>query len=170
MIKNDLGIRLDTPYGRYISKPEYSLSLDIVFEKEEANTIILDNDILQISFVSKTEEKRTDLINFINENISQTIKIEDIFKTGKNREFFAINIVNKNVSKGNAINGLCKFLKIDPKNVIAIGNGINDISMIKLVGLGVAMENGEPEAKSAAKEITTTNIENGVAKILKEKF
>jgi hydroxymethylpyrimidine pyrophosphatase-like HAD family hydrolase len=77
---------------------------------------------------------------------------------------------SKNVSKGNAIYGLCKFLKIDINDVIAIGDGINDISMIKVVGLGVAMENGEPEVKAVAKEITTTNLENGVAKVLKEKF
>ena len=32
------------------------------------------------------------------------------------------------------------------------------------------MENGEPELKSVADEITTTNLENGVAKVLKERF
>ena len=42
--------------------------------------------------------------------------------------------------------------------------------MIKMAGLGVAMENGEPELKSIADEITTTNLENGVAKVLRDKF
>ena len=42
--------------------------------------------------------------------------------------------------------------------------------MIKTAGLGVAMENAEPELKAVADEITTTNIENGVAKILRVKF
>ena len=68
------------------------------------------------------------------------------------------------------MNGLCKFLKIDIKDVIAIGDGLNDISMIKTAGLGVAMENAEKEVKEIADEITSTNLENGVAKILRAKF
>ena len=169
-IGNGLGIRIDTPYGRYISDEKYALRLDIVFKKEEGNNIILDNDVLQISFLTEIEEKREELLNFVKQNISTNIKIENIFKTGYNEEFFAINIVNTNVSKGNAINGLCKFLKIDIKDVIAIGDGINDISMIKIAGLGVAMGNANPEVKSIADIVTSTNLENGVAKVLKEKF
>ena len=66
--------------------------------------------------------------------------------------------------------GLCKFLKINLDEVIAIGDGINDISMLKTVGLGVAMENADIILKEYAKEITLTNNNNGVAHILKNKF
>lgn len=169
-LENDIGIRMDTPYGRFISEEKYALKLDIVFKPEEGENIIIDNDVLQISFLSEEEDKRSKAIDFVKENIPKTIKIENIFKTGYQEEFFAINLVNTNVSKGNAINGLCKFLKIDIKDVIAIGDGLNDISMIKTAGLGVAMENAEPELKAVADEITTTNLENGVAKILRTKF
>ena len=169
-IENEFGIRIDTPYGRYISNEKYALRLDIVFKLEEGKNIIIGNDILQISFLTENEEKRTQLIDFVNENISKTVKIENIFKTGYSEEFFAINIVNTNVSKGNAISGLCKFLKIDIKDVIAIGDGLNDISMIKMAGLGVAMENSNPEVKAVADIVTSTNLENGVAKVLKENF
>lgn len=168
-LENDIGIRIDTPYGRYINGEKYALKLDIVF-KEDGEKIIIDNDILQISFLSENEEKRTKAIEFVNENIPKTVKIENIFKTGYENEFFAINLVNTNVSKGNAMSGLCKFLKINIEDVIAIGDGLNDISMIKMAGLGVAMENAESEVKEVADEITSTNLENGVAKILKEKF
>ena len=169
-VENDIGIRIDTPYGRFISDEKYALKLDIVFKPEEGENIIIDNDVLQISFLSEEEEKRSKVIDFVNENIPKTVKIENVFKTGYSEEFFAINLINTNVSKGNAIYGLCKFLKIDINDVIAIGDGLNDISMIKMAGLGVAMENGTPEAKAIADEITTTNLENGVAKVLREKF
>lgn len=66
--------------------------------------------------------------------------------------------------------GLCKFLKINLDEVIAIGDGINDISMLKTVGLGVAMENADTNLKKYAKEITLTNNNNGVAHVLKNKF
>ena len=169
-IENNLGLRIDTPYGRYINEEKYSVGFEILLNQGEGKEIIIDNDILQISLITETEEKRKNMIDFINSNISKTVKVENIFKTGKNEEFFAINIINTSASKGNAINGLCKFLKININDVIAIGDGVNDISMIKTAGCGVAMENGAPELKAVADEITTTNLENGVAKILKEKF
>ena len=169
-MENNYGIRIDTPYGRYISDEKYAIKLDIVLKEGEGKDIILDNDILQISLLTETEEKRKESIDFVKEKISSSVKVENVFKTGYSEEFFAINIVNTNVSKGNAINGLCKFLKIDIKDVIAIGDGINDISMLKMAGLGVAMGNGEPEAKAVADIVTSTNLENGVAKVLKENF
>ena len=169
-IENNIGIRFDTPYGRIISDKKYELKLDTIFEPEEGEKIIMENDILQISLVSETEDKIKDAAGIIKKEFSKTLKIEDIFLTGYNNEFFAINAINFNVSKGNAINGLCKFLKIDIKDVIAIGNGMNDISMIKMAGLGVAVENSDIEVKAVADIVTSTNLENGVAKILKEKF
>ena len=42
--------------------------------------------------------------------------------------------------------------------------------MIKIAGLGVAVENAKQEVKDIADEITSANLENGVAKILREKF
>lgn len=169
-IENNYGIRIDTAYGRYITDEKYAVGFEILLQPGEGKDIISDNDILQISMITETEEKRKEMIDFVNSNIAKTVKVENIFKTGRKEEFFAINIINTSASKGNAINGLCKYLKIDIKDVIAIGDGINDISMIKTAGLGVAMENGDPELKAVAKEITSTNLDNGVAKILKEKF
>lgn len=169
-IVNNIGIRIDTPYGRYVSDEKYALRFDIVYDENEGLELIKDNNILQISYLTEIENLRTEAIEFINENIPKTVKIENIFKTGMNNEFFAINIINKNVSKGNAINGLCKFLKIKMEEVIAIGDGLNDISMIEMAGLGVAMGNAEEEVKKFANEITSTNLENGVAKVLKNKF
>ena len=74
--------------------------------------------------------------------------------------------MNDSVSKGNAILGLCKYLRIDMKDVIAIGDEVNDVPMVEVAGLGVAMENAFEEVKKVAKEITKSNVENGVAYIL----
>ena len=169
-IENNYGVRIDTPYGRYINDKKYAIKHDIILEPNEGEKIIFDNDVLQISLLTEIEDKRSKSIDFVKNSISTNVKIENIFKTGIRNEFFAINIVNKNVSKGNAISGLCKYLKINVEDVIAIGDGANDISMLNAVGLGIAMGNGKPELKAIAKEITTTNLENGVAKVLKEKF
>lgn len=169
-IEKNIGIRIDTPYGRYVNGDKYLLNLDIRLNENEGIDIINKNDVLQISFVAETENEITEVIEYVKQNIPNTIKIENICKTGVEDKFFLVNFVNTNVSKGNAINGLCKFLKINLEDVIAIGDGLNDISMIKMAGLGVAMENAKQEVKEVADKITSTNLKNGVAKILNENF
>ena len=51
-----------------------------------------------------------------------------------------------------------------------MGDDKNDLSMIKTVGLGIAMGNAEEIVKENAKEITKTNNENGVAEIINSKI
>lgn len=71
--------------------------------------------------------------------------------------------------KGNAMLRLGELLGIRREEIMACGDGMNDIAMLKAVGLGIAMENAEPEVKEAADYITASNDEDGVAKAI-EKF
>lgn len=79
-----------------------------------------------------------------------------------------IEIMEKNVSKGNSLKYLCEKLNIAQEEVIAIGDNENDISMIKYAGLGVAMGNGDNNIKSISDIVTSTNDEDGVAKIIEK--
>ena len=56
------------------------------------------------------------------------------------------------------------------KRVIAIGDDMNDRTMLEVAGLGIAMENSNDEFKKLADEITKTNTQNGVAEVLLNKF
>ena len=47
--------------------------------------------------------------------------------------------------------------------MIAIGDGLNDIPMLKYAGLGIAMENAYEEVKKIANDITLSNEQDGVA-------
>ena len=60
-------------------------------------------------------------------------------------------------------------MQMDRKNVIACGDGFNDLSMIEFAGLGVAMANAQQVVKNAADYITLSNEEDGVAAVV-EKF
>ena len=51
-------------------------------------------------------------------------------------------------------------------DVIACGDGLNDLSMIRYAGLGVAMANAQPEVKEAADVVTLSNDEDGVAEVI----
>ena len=83
-------------------------------------------------------------------------------------EYFYTEISAKNVDKWNAIEFLKEKMNIKTEEVIAIGDNINDKKMIEKAGLGIAMGQSHPEVKKVAKQITTSNLEDGVAKVLKE--
>ena len=80
-----------------------------------------------------------------------------------------IDINNKDVAKGTAINFLIDYLKVDPKNVVSIGDSFNDFSMFEISGTDVAMGNSLNDLKESADFVTKTNDESGVAVFL-EKF
>ncbi|GLG91633.1 Cof-type HAD-IIB family hydrolase [Sellimonas catena] len=73
------------------------------------------------------------------------------------------------VNKGNGLLELGKLLGITKDEIMACGDGLNDLVMLQTVGFGVAMANGHEEVKKHADYITLTNEENGVAKAI-EKF
>lgn len=72
-------------------------------------------------------------------------------------------------SKGTALKLLLKDMKIAPEHVMAIGDAENDIEMIQLAGIGVAMGHSHQAVKDAADHVTGTNDEDGVAQAI-ERF
>lgn len=81
-----------------------------------------------------------------------------------------LEIVPKNLNKGNAIRQMCKLLGMSIENAIAAGDEQNDLSMIEAAGVGVAMANAIDEAKAIANYITTRdNNHDGIADVV-EKF
>jgi Cof subfamily protein (haloacid dehalogenase superfamily) len=58
--------------------------------------------------------------------------------------------------------------KINPQDIIAVGDDVNDIPMIANAGLGVAMGNARPELKAVARRIIGSNSEDGLARFLEE--
>ena len=73
------------------------------------------------------------------------------------------------VSKGAALKYLIDMLGIDRKEVLAAGDSPNDIAMLELAGVSVAVDNAEPEVKQAASYIALSNNEDGVAEAV-ERF
>lgn len=74
-----------------------------------------------------------------------------------------IEINNIKAQKGIALMDYAKLQGYKPDEVMAIGDNLNDESMIRMAGVGVAMENAAPAIKEIANFITKNNNENGVA-------
>ena len=70
--------------------------------------------------------------------------------------------------KSSAIDALAKLFDVDLSQIMALGDDYNDVPMLKRAGCSVAMANAVPEAKAAAKHITDTNNNDGVAKAIQK--
>lgn len=84
-----------------------------------------------------------------------------------NSSIYNLEINPLGVSKASALEQLCSYLSIDMKEVIAVGDSLNDIKAIQAVGLGVAMANAQDEVKAAADAVTFSNNEHGVAEVIR---
>lgn len=72
------------------------------------------------------------------------------------------------INKAKGLKLVCERLGIDMKNVMAVGDSLNDLAMIEEAGLGVAMGNAQDTVKKAAAWVTSSNIEDGVAKAIRK--
>ena len=84
--------------------------------------------------------------------------------------------IDKLEQQTEAINSMAQSLAVllekiggTKEEMIAVGDGFNDLSMIQYAGLGVAMANAQEPVRQAADYITLSNEEDGVAAVV-EKF
>lgn len=80
----------------------------------------------------------------------------------------AMEFTSCKAGKANALRELCRHLQIPLEQVCAIGDNGNDVEMLQIAGIGVAMENAIEEAKRAADVVTQSNDREGVAEFLEK--
>ena len=95
-------------------------------------------------------------------------RLEGRAKVFRSEPFF-LEIMPCGIDKAESISRLIQQLGIDRSEIIACGDGFNDVSMIEFAGLGVCMENGCEPAKEAADYIAPSNDCDGIANVI-EKF
>ena len=135
------------------------------FEKRIGNISCFLNNCDNIYNVT-VHLKSNDLINkyynkFKNDNLEILI-MQDSFSDKQCLEIF-----DKDVSKYNAIKVIMKKENISNNNVIAFGDGLNDVEMIKLSGIGVAMGNALDDVKLVSNYVTISHNDDGVIYFLK---
>ncbi len=74
-----------------------------------------------------------------------------------------INIIAPEVSKGKALEALASHLGISLTEVVAIGDGVNDLPLLSVAGLAIAMGNAVDEVKAMADHVTLDVDHSGVA-------
>lgn len=139
--------------------------------KGDIETFLKENNVIQCVIADTNFDKIKNLKKEIEKikgveikNQHKSLLDSNAPKTGS----FYYDIANLDSCKGNAIQKFCELKQINTKDVIAIGDDVNDISMFKIVGYSVVMENAIKEVKKYADEITTSNDEEGVAYFLEK--
>lgn len=147
-----------TEWNKYLGE-EDQVQIKIVDDIEEAllngkveilKAVVVDNDDEKIQGVRSGMEN-TGIVS-----VSQSMKGN-------------LEVMNKGVTKGNAVRILADIYGITREEIIAIGDNENDISMIEYAGLGIAMGNAEELLKNVADYITGDYQEDGVAEAI-ERF
>ena len=79
-------------------------------------------------------------------------------------------LVPQGIDKAQSLSVLLNKLNMNREEMVAVGDGYNDLSMIQFAGLGVAMGNAQEPVKKAADYITLSNEEDGVAAVVNKFF
>ena len=132
------------------------IPVDDIFELVDRENRGLDKT--QALFADMSERKRA---------WEELARHEDLELVGSLRYNIEVNAAG--VNKGTGLVNLGSRLGIKREEIMAFGDGDNDTVMLKEVGFGVAMANGEPQVKEAADYITLSNEEDGVAQAI-ERF
>lgn len=75
----------------------------------------------------------------------------------------SMEITHRDATKGKALKRLCGMIDIPPEQVLALGDSENDLSMLQIAGMGVAMGNASELVKRAANAVTQSNMADGAA-------
>jgi len=126
-------------------KPKIYSNKQEIFEKGATKILYYDD----VKIIEQYQEKLKD-----------TFSSDVVFHTSKP---YFLEFVNSKVSKANAMKKLGTFLNIEKEQMISIGDGFNDLAMIKYAGLGIAMGNAPQGVKEASQFITSSNDLDGVA-------
>ena len=101
------------------------------------------------------------------------VTVEPKVKAAMGRDFsvyrsepYFLEIMPKGIDKAQSLARLLEVLGLDREQMIACGDGYNDLTMIKYAGLGVAMENAVLPVRQAADYITASNNHDGVGLVV----
>lgn len=82
----------------------------------------------------------------------------------------AVDIMPKAVNKWTGCQWVLADAGFEAQQAVAFGDGLNDMEMIKGVGLGIAMGNGHPDLKAIADRVAPALHLDGIARMLEELF
>ena len=116
---------------------------------------------LVISSEKNLESLKNEFSKNLNLQINLIKKIDKYKDEVIGKEYEYLDIMPRGINKNEALKILENYLHIDKSEVLAIGDNLNDIEMIKDSGVGIAVANAYDEVKKVANYTTSTTAQNG---------
>lgn len=144
----------DSPDNEYIKNEALLNNLKII--KEDEFSTAIDFAPCKCMLVSDKEEALIELEQHWGKRLAGTL---DAFRS----EPYFLEVVPCGVNKANTLGALLEHLGVTREEVIAVGDGVCDVTMLQLAGMGVAMGHSQDSVKVCADYVTASNEEDGVA-------
>lgn len=144
----------DSPDNEYIKNEALLNNLKIIREDEFSTAI--DLAPCKCMLVSDKEKALIGLEQHWEKRLAGTL---DAFRS----EPYFLEVVPCGVNKANTLGALLEHLGVTREEVIAVGDGVCDVTMLQLAGMGVAMGHSQDSVKVCADYVTASNEEDGVA-------
>ncbi|MFA7416914.1 MAG: Cof-type HAD-IIB family hydrolase [Acholeplasma sp.] len=160
-------------YGEHVYAYKYLDRLHNIFMgSQNAKIVHAQFDQLQHTPTGMIYLVDTSFMSNFEAYINNTLKGEVGFRLwGSDSKHAVYEIYKYGSSKLSAVHWVADHFDIDRNNIIAFGDGLNDIEMIQGVKLGIAMPNGSSELKAVANKILDTDNDNaGVGEFLEKYF
>lgn len=144
----------DSPDNEYIKNEALLNNLKII--KEDEFSTAIDFAPCKCMLVSDKEKALIGLEQHWEKRLAGTL---DAFRS----EPYFLEVVPCGVNKANMLGALLEHLGVTREEVIAVGDGVCDVTMLQLAGMGVAMGHSQDSVKVCADYVTASNEEDGVA-------
>ena len=144
----------DSPDNEYIKNEALLNNLKII--KEDEFSTAIDFAPCKCMLVSDKEKALIGLEQHWEKRLAGTL---DAFRS----EPYFLEVVPCGVIKENTLGDLLEHLGVTREEVIAVGDGVCDVTMLQLAGMGVAMGHSQDSVKVCADYVTASNEEEGVA-------
>ena len=139
-------------YGSYLDAEVMYFS-DYLYQMIPSQKIHTDELVTSFVFFTKDLNIKTEALNLIGDN--------EIVEWDNGWE-----ITPEHMNKKHGIEKVIKHWGLDISEVMAFGDGENDVTMLKAVGFGIAMANGTKTAQAVADYVTESIENDGVSKAL----
>lgn len=157
-----VGIEICTEEKIYFSKINAKVREHQVLEKLPDNDLDY-HDIPEVwqKVLFMTEEHE---LNIVRRTISES-PFADKYTFVQSSPWY-YELLPKNSTKGDGLIQLGELCGIDRSRIIAVGDNENDLEMVKMAGVGIAVENAIPIVKNSADYITADNNSDAIAKVI----
>lgn len=114
----------------------------------------------KLLFIAETMERLKELESQVR---AYGVACETVFS-----ESNYLEILPPNVSKGAALDRLVRLLDLDDVYTVAVGDNLNDVTMLQLADMGIAVDNAHPDVKQAARRIGNHHEKHAISAVVRE--